>query len=177
MKLIFGPANALVYALMELAAITIAGIVWAFWNLISPEKQEEEEEEPSVRIKLVGKDLFKYKDDRVERLGPMWEAKRWMERLMTKEDWNECMAAIERKDRERTIEKLRRQIDYREAQKAEVELRSNFAADTYELVTRYADGMVKVQQIDPMEIFEYGGIGKYMQDLERQLEIELKRNL
>jgi hypothetical protein len=38
MKLIFGPANALVYIMMELAAITIAGIVWAFWNLISPEK-------------------------------------------------------------------------------------------------------------------------------------------
>lgn len=49
-----------------------------------------------MRIKLIGKDLFKYKDDRVERLGPMWEAKRWMERLMTKEDWNECMAAIEK---------------------------------------------------------------------------------
>ena len=55
----------------------------------------------------------------------------------------------------------------------EVELRSNFAADTYELVTRYADGMVKIQQIDPMAIFEYGGIGKYIQDLERQLGIEL----
>lgn len=176
MKLIFGPANAFVYALMELAAILIAAIVWSFWNLISPEKQEEEEE-PSVRIELVGKDLFKYKDDRIERLGPMWEVKDWMAPLMTKEDWDECMDAIERKDRERTIEKLRRQIDYREARKAEVELRSNFAADTYELVTRYADGMVKVQQIDPMAIFEYGGIGKYMQDLERQLGIELKRNL
>ncbi len=132
-----------------------------------------------MRIELVGKDLFKYKGDRIERLGPMWEAKRWMERLMTKEDWNECMDAVERKDRERTIEKLRRQIDYREAQKAEkgvteVELRSNFAADTYELVTRYAGGMVKVQQIDPMTIMKYGGIGKYMQDLERQLGIELK---
>lgn len=181
MKLIFGPANAFVYALMELAAILIAAIVWSFWNLISPEKQEEEEE-PSVRIELVGKDLFKYKDDRIERLGPMWEVKDWMAPLMTKEDWDECMDAIERKDRERTIEKLRRQIDYREARKAEkgvteIELRSNFAADTYELVTRYADGMVKVQQIDPMAIFEYGGIGKYMQDLERQLGIELKRNL
>lgn len=135
-----------------------------------------------MRIELVGKDLFKYKDDRIERLGPMWEVKDWMAPLMTKEDWDECMDAIERKDRERTIEKLRRQIDYREARKAEkgvteIELRSNFAADTYELVTRYADGMVKVQQIDPMAIFEYGGIGKYMQDLERQLGIELKRNL
>lgn len=176
MKLIFGPANAFVYALMEIAAILIAAIVWSFWNLISPEKQEEEEE-PSVRIELVGQDLFKYKGDRIERLGPMWEVKDWMAPLMTKEDWDECMDAIERKDRERTIEKLRRQIDYREARKAEVELRSNFAADTYELVTRYADGMVKIQQIDPMAIFEYGGIGKYMQDLERQLGIELKRNL
>lgn len=176
MKLIFGPANAFVYALMELAAILIAAIVWSFWNLISPEKQEEEEE-PSVRIELVGKDLFKYKDDRIERLGPMWEVKDWMAPLMTKEDWDECMDAIENRDRAKTIEKLRRQIDYREARKAEVELRSNFAADTYELVTRYADGMVKIQQIDPMAIFEYGGIGKYMQDLERQLGIELKRNL
>lgn len=130
-----------------------------------------------MRIELIGKDLFKYKGDRIERLGPMWEVKDWMAPLMTKEDWDECMDAIERKDRERTIEKLRRQIDYREARKAEVELRSNFASDTYELVTRYADGMVKVQQIDPMAIFEYGGIGKYMQDLERQLGIELKRNL
>lgn len=40
MKLIFGPANAFVYIMMELAAITIAGIVWAFWNLISPENEE-----------------------------------------------------------------------------------------------------------------------------------------
>lgn len=178
MKLIFGPANAFVYIMMELAAITIAGIVWAFWNLISPEN-EEQKEEPSVRIELVGKDLFKYKGDRIERLGPMWEVKDWMAPLMSKEDWDECMYAIENKNRAETIEKLRRQIDYREARKAEkgvteVELRSNFAADTYELVTRYADGMVKVQQIDPMAIFEYGGIGKYMQDLERQLGIELK---
>lgn len=182
MKLIFGPANALVYIMMELAAVLIAGLVWAFWNLISPEKQEEEEE-PSVRIKLVGKDLFKYKDDRVERLGPMWEAKRWMERLMTKEDWNECMAAIERKDRERTIEKLRRQIDYREAREeksvTEVELRSNFAADTYELVVKYEDGSVRIQPIDPMAIFEYGGVGKYLKDLERRLGLgfEIKTNL
>ena len=27
-------------ALMELAAISIAGIVWAFWNMVSPEKEE-----------------------------------------------------------------------------------------------------------------------------------------
>lgn len=38
MKLLFGPANAFVYALMEIAAILIAAIVWSFWNLISPEK-------------------------------------------------------------------------------------------------------------------------------------------
>lgn len=44
MKLIFGPENAFVYAMMELAAITIAGIVWAFWNLVSPEKEEEEKD-------------------------------------------------------------------------------------------------------------------------------------
>lgn len=44
MKLMFGPANAFVYAMMELAAITIAGIVWAFWNLVSPENEEEEKD-------------------------------------------------------------------------------------------------------------------------------------
>lgn len=134
-----------------------------------------------MKIELVGKDLFKYKGDRIERLGPMWEVKDWMAPLMTKEDWDECMDAIENRDRAKTIEKLRRQIDYREARKAEkgikeIELRSNFAADTYELVTKYENGIVKIQQIDPMAIFEYGGIGKYMQDLERQLGIELKRN-
>lgn len=135
-----------------------------------------------MRIELVGQDLFKYEGDRIEKVGSMWEAKDWMKPLMKKTDWDECMGAIENRNRAKTIEKLRRQIDYREARKAkegvrEIELRSNFGADTYELVTRYADGMVKVQQIDPMAIFEYGGIGKYMQDLERQLGIELKRNL
>lgn len=137
-----------------------------------------------MRIKLVGKDLFKYKDDRVERLGPMWEAKRWMERLMTKEDWNECMDAIENRNRAETIEKLRRQIDYREARKenegvTEVELRSNFATDTYELIVKYEDGSVKIQPIDPMAIFEYGGVGKYLKDLERRLglEFEIKTSL
>lgn len=102
--------------------------------------------------------------------------------LMSREDWNRCKAAIEKKDRERTIEKLARQIDYREAKRKkdvrEVELRSNFAADTYELVVRYEDGLVKVQQIDPMTMFEYGGVGKYMEDLERRLgiEFEIKKN-
>lgn len=98
---------------------------------------------------------------------------------MTKEDWDECIDAIENRNRAETIEKLRRQIDYREARKVEkgiteIELRSKFADDTYELITKYADGMVKIQQIDPMAIFEYGGIGKYMRDLERQLGIKLK---
>lgn len=177
MKLIFGPANAFVYIMMELAAITIAGIVWAFWNLISPEKQEEEEE-PSVRIKLVGKDLFKYKDDRVERLGPMWEAKRWMERLMTKEDWNECMDAIENRNRAETIEKLRRQIDYREARKAkeaeritEIELRHNFVDDAYELVIRYERGGLEC--IDSKTIMNYGGI----ENLERRLGPKLRHDV
>lgn len=177
MKLIFGPANAFVYAMMELAAITIAGIVWAFWNLISPENEEEEKDQ-TVRIELIGQDLFKYEGDRIERLGPMWEAKDWMKPLMKQVDWEQCMAAVESKNRERTIEKLARQIDYREAKRKkgveEVELRSNFAADTYELVVRYEDGMVRVRQIDPLTITEYGGIGKYMEDLQRQLGIELK---
>lgn len=177
MGLIFGPGKAFVYAMMELAAILVAGLVWSFWNLISPEKQEE----PSVKIKLVGKDLFKYKDDRVERLGPMWEAKDWMAPLMSKEDWDECMDAIERKDRERTIEKLARQIDYRKAREAsgvrEIELRSNLMADTYELVVRYENGMIKVEQLDPMLIMEYGGIGKYIKDLERQVGVKLKYRL
>lgn len=112
----------------------------------------------------------------------MWEAKDWMAPLMSREDWDKCKAAIEKKDRERTIEKLARQIDYREAKRKkdvrEVELRSNFAADTYELVVRYEDGLVKIQQIDPMTMFEYGGVGKYMEDLERRLgiEFEIKKN-
>lgn len=136
-----------------------------------------------MRIELVGKDLFKYKGDRIERLGPMWEVKDWMAPLMTKEDWDECMDAIENRNRAKTIEKLRRQIDYREAQEEkekvrEVELRSNFAADTYELIVKYEDGSVKIQPIDPMAIFEYGGVGKYLKDLERRLglEFEIKKN-
>ena len=52
---------------MELAAISIAGIVWAFWNMVSPEKEEE-------------KELFKYEG-----------AKDWMK----KTDWDQCMAAID----------------------------------------------------------------------------------
>ena len=75
--------------MMELAA----GIVWAFWNMISPEKKE------TVRIELIGQDLFKYEGDRIEKVGSMWEAKRGMERLVTKEDWNECMAAIGNRNR------------------------------------------------------------------------------
>lgn len=88
------------------------------------------------------------------------------------------MAAVESKNRERTIEKLARQMDYRKAQKEksvmEVELRSNFAADTYELVVKYEDGSVKIQPIDPMAIFEYGGVGKYLKDLERRLGLEFE---
>lgn len=38
MGLIFGPGKAFVYAMMELAAVLVAGLVWSFWNLISPEK-------------------------------------------------------------------------------------------------------------------------------------------
>ena len=56
---------------------------------------------------------------------------------------------------------------------------SNFAADTYELVVKYEDGSVKIQPIDPMAIFEYGGVGKYLKDLERRLGLgfEIKTNL
>ena len=101
--------------------------------------------------------------------------------LMSREDWDKCMAAIEKRNRERTIEKIARQIDYREAKRQkgvrEVELRSSFAADTYELVVRYENGMVEVQQIDPMTMFEYGGVGKYLEDLERRLGVELKHRL
>ena len=177
MKLIFGPANAFVYALMELAAITIAGIVWAFWNLISPENEEQEKDQ-TVRIELIGQDLFKYEGDRIEKVGSMWDAKDWMKPLMKKTDWDQCMAAIEDRNRLETIQKLARQMDYRKAQKEksvmEVELRSNFAADTYELVVKYEDGSVKIQPIDPMAIFEYGGVGKYLKDLERRLGIEFE---
>lgn len=181
MKLIFGPANAFVYIMMELAAITIAGIVWAFWNLISPENEEQEEQ--TVRIELIGQDLFKYEGDRIEKVGAMWEAKDWMEPLMKKTDWDQCMAAIDNRSRMQTIRKLAKQMDYRKAQKEksvmEVELRSNFAADTYELVVKYEDGSVKIQPIDPMAIFEYGGVGKYLKDLERRLGLgfEIKTNL
>lgn len=111
----------------------------------------------------------------------MWEAKDWMAQLMSEEDWKQCMAAIEKKDRERTIEKLARQIDYRKRQEEigvrEIELRSNLMADTYELVVRYENGMVKVEQLDPMLIMEYGGIGKYIKDLERRVGVELKYRL
>lgn len=166
MKLIFGPENAFVYAMMELAA----GIVWAFWNMISPEK--EKEEAPTVRIELIGQDLFKYEGDRIEKVG----AKDWMK----KTDWDQCMDAIDNRSRMQTIRKLARQMDYRKAQKVrEVELRSNFAADTYELIVKYEDGSVKIQPIDPMAIFEYGGVGKYLKDLERRLglEFEIKTSL
>ena len=181
MKLMFGPENAFVYAMMELAAVSIAGIVWAFWNMVSPEKEEEEKQ--TVRIELIGQDLFKYEGNRIEKVGAMWEAKDWMEPLMKKTDWDQCMAAIDNRSRMQTIRKLAKQMDYREAQKeksvTEIELRNNFAADTYELVVKYEDGSVKIQPIDPMAIFEYGGVGKYLKDLERRLglEFEIKTSL
>lgn len=81
-------------AMMELAAISIAGIVWAFWNMVSPEKA------PTVRIELIGRDLFKYEGDRIEKVGSMWEAK----------DWDQCMAAIDNRNRMQT-----KQMDYRKA--------------------------------------------------------------
>lgn len=181
MKLMFGPENAFVYAMMELAAISIAAIVWAAWNMISPEKEEKEDQ--TVRIELIGRDLFKYEGDRIEKVGSMWDAKDWMEPLMKKIDWDQCMAAIDDRNRRETIQKLARQMDYRKAQKeksaTEVELRSNFAADTYELIVKYEDGSVKIHPIDAMAIFEYGGIGKYLKDLERRLGLgfEIKTNL
>ena len=137
-----------------------------------------------MRIELVGKDLFKYEGDRIEKVGAMWEAKDWMMPLMKKTDWDQCMAAIEDRNRMETIRKLARQMDYRKAREEkekvrEVELKSNFAADTYELVVKYEDGSIKIQPIDPMAIFEYGGVGKYLKDLERRLglEFEIKTNL
>ena len=136
-----------------------------------------------MRIELVGKDLFKYEGNRIEKVGAMWEAKDWMEPLMKKTDWDQCMAAIDNRSRMQTIRKLAKQMDYREAQKeksvTEIELRNNFAADTYELIVKYEDGSVKIQPIDPMAIFEYGGVGKYLKDLERRLglEFEIKTSL
>lgn len=117
-----------------------AGIVWA----VSPEKEEE-------------KELFKYEGDRIEKVGSMWDAK----------DWDQCMAAIDDRNRRETKEVT------------EVELKSNFATDTYELVVKYEDGSVKIQPIDPMAIFEYGGVGKYLKDLERRLGLgfEIKTSL
>lgn len=162
---------------MEVAAVLIATLVWCSWNMISPEKEKEEKEQ-TVRIELIGRDLFKYEGDRIEKVGSMWEAKDWMEPLMSREDWDKCMAAVENKNKERTIEKLARQIDYRKRREEsgvrELEVRSNFAADTYELVVRYENGIVKVEQLNPLLIMEYGGIGKFMQDLERQAGVELK---
>ena len=108
MKLMFGPENAFVYAMMELAAVSIAGIVWAAWNMISPEKEEKDQ---TVRIELIGRDLFKYEGDRIEKVGSMWEAKDWMK----KTDWDQCMAAIEDRNKRETIQKLARQMDYRKA--------------------------------------------------------------
>lgn len=182
MALIFGPENAFVYAIMEVAAVLIAAIVWAVWNMISPEKEEKDK---TVRIELIGRDLFKYEGDRIEKVGSMWDAKDWMEPLMKKTDWDQCMAAIDDRNRRETIQKLARQMDYRKAREEkekevmEVELRNNFAADTYELVVKYEDGSVKIQPIDPMAIFEYGGVGKYLKDLERRLglEFEIKTSL
>lgn len=176
----FGFENALVYGIMEVAAVLIAILVWCSWNMISPEK--EEKEDPTVRIELIGRDLFKYEGDRIEKVGSMWDAKDWMEPLMKKTDWDQCMAAIEDRNRLETIQKLARQMDYRKAREeksvTEVELRNNFAADTYELIVKYEDGSVKIQPIDPMAIFEYGGVGKYLKDLERRLGLgfEIKTN-
>lgn len=79
--------------------------VAAFWNMISPEKKEEET--PTVKIELVGQDLFKYEGDRIEKVG----AKDWM----TKEDWGKCMSAVDNRNRIQTIRKLARQMDYRKA--------------------------------------------------------------
>lgn len=118
MKLMFGPENAFVYAMMELAAISIAGIVWAFWNMVSPEKEEKEER--TVRIELIGRDLFKYEGDRIEKVGSMWEAKDWMEPLMKRTDWDQCMAAIEDRNKRETIQKLARQMDYRKRKRKRV---------------------------------------------------------
>lgn len=112
MKLMFGPENALVYGIMEVAIL-----VWAFWNMVSPEK--EEEEIPTVRIELIGQDLFKYEGDRIEKVG----AKDWMEPLMKKTDWDQCMAAIDNRSRMQTIRKLARQMDYRKAQKEKEKVR------------------------------------------------------
>lgn len=92
--------NAFVYAMMELAAISIAAIVWAAWNMISPEKEEKEDQ--TVRIELIGRDLFKYEGDRIEKVGSMWDAKDWMEPLMKKTDWDQCMAAIDDRNRRET---------------------------------------------------------------------------
>ena len=180
MTLMFGFENALVYGIMEVAAVLIATLIWCSWNMISPEKEEKDK---TVRIELIGRDLFKYEGDRIEKVGSMWDAKDWMEPLMKKTDWDQCMAAIDDRNRRETIQKLARQMDYRKAQKekevTEVELRSNFAADTYELIVKYEDGSVKIQPIDPMAIFEYGGVGKYLKNLERRLglEFEIKTSL
>lgn len=132
-----------------------------------------------MRIELVGKDLFKYKGDRIERLGPMWEVKDWMAPLMTKEDWDECMDAIENRNRAKTIEKLRRQIDYREARNAEkgervteIELRHDFVDDAYELIIRYESG--GLERIDSKTIMNYGSIENLTPKLRHDVELMVR---
>lgn len=106
---------------MELAA----GIVWAFWNMVSPEKEEEV---PTVKIELIG-----YEGDRIEKVGA---------KDMKKTDWDQCMAAVEDKD----YSKISQANGLQESGEGKG---SNFASDTYELIVKYEDGSVKIQPIDP----------------------------
>ena len=169
MQLMFVFEKAFVYAIIEIAAVLVAIIVWAFWNLISPEK--EEEKAPTVRIELIGRDLFKYEGDRIEKVGSMWEAKDWMEPLMKKSDWDQCMAAIDSRDRMQTIRKLARQEEERRRRAAGIrsvrymcDSRTNGAWVEVE----FEDGSHEKSWVSEETIARAGGWRLWQEDLERR---------
>lgn len=152
--------------MMELAAISIAGIVWAFWNMVSPEKEEEEKDQ-TVRIELIGQDLFKYEGDRIEKVGAMWEAKDWMEPLMKKTDWDQCMAAIDNRSRMQTIRKLAKQEEERRRRAAGI--RSvRYMCDSKTNGAWVEDGSHEKNWVSEETIAMAGGWRLWQEDLERR---------
>ena len=165
MKMMFGPENAFVYTIMELAAILVASMGWCFWNLISPEK-EEEEEPKTMHIELVGQDLFKYEGDRIEKVGAIWEAKDWMAPLMTKEDWAKCMRAIEDRNRIQTIRKLAKQ---RQAVGVtSVKYTCDSKANGAWVAVEFEDGTQETSWVSEEMIARAGGWRLWEEDLERR---------
>lgn len=170
MKLMFGPENAFVYAMMELAAVLVAIIVWAFWNLVSPEKEEEEKDQ-TVRIELIGQDLFKYEGDRIEKVGAMWEAKDWMEPLMKKTDWDQCMAAIDDRNRIKTIRKLARQEEEKQRRAAgvkSVKYMCDSKTNGAWVEVEFESGERETSWVSEETIAMAGGWRLWQEDLERR---------